>query len=242
MDKTAAILPAAGLGTRMGKPSPDAPARKQWIELAGAPVLVHTLRRFDRATAIDEIVVVLRPEDRSELEQVVKQAGISKPVKVVDGGRTRQESVEHGLRAVSDDVDIVSVHDAVRPLVSVELIDQSVEQARRDGAVILGLPAVDTVKRVDQKLVHATLPREMIMLAQTPQVFRADLLRSAYAKAAEDGFSGTDEASLVEHLGEDVHVMLGSPRNIKITRPEDLAIAELYLSLEAAQADDAAQQ
>lgn len=150
--------------------------------------------------------------------------------------------MENGLAAVSEDVEIVAVHDAVRPLISVELINRSVEQAETDGAVILGLPAVDTVKRVDQKVVHATLPREMIMLAQTPQVFRADLLRSAYAKAHEDGFTGTDEASLVEHLGEDVHVMLGSPHNIKITRQEDLAVAELYLKLEAAEQAATAQQ
>ena len=230
--KVAAILPAAGLGTRMGKAS-ETGTRKQWIELAGTPVVIHTLRRFDEASSIDEMVVALREEDRAPLEQHLAEESFSKSIRLVDGGRTRQESVQNGLAAVSPDVSIVSVHDAVRPLISVELIDRSVEQALADGAVILGLPAVDTVKRVDQKVVHATLPREMIMLAQTPQVFQADLLRRAYAKAAEDGFTGTDEASLVEHLGEDVHVMLGSPHNIKITRPEDLALAEFYLSSEA---------
>ena len=237
--KVSAILPAAGLGTRMGK---AADARKQLIELAGAPVLLHTIRRFDEASSIGEILIAVRPEDRVPLEQMLSGETIATPVGVVEGGKTRQESVENALAAVADDVDLVAVHDAVRPLITADLINRAVEQASRDAAVILGLPAIDTVKRVDQKTVHATLPREMIMLAQTPQVFRTELLRRAYKQAEEDGFTGTDEASLVEHLGEDVHVMLGSPRNIKITRPEDLALAEFYLTREAAAADDSAPQ
>jgi len=230
--KVAAILPAAGLGTRMGKT--ETPARKQMIELAGSPVLVHTLRRFDAASSVTEILIAVRPEDRPSLEAMVAEESFSTAIRFADGGKSRQESVENALGLVGADVDLVAVHDAVRPLVTAELIDQAVDQASRDGAVILGIPAVDTVKRVDQKIVHATLPREMIMLAQTPQVFRADLLRRAYDQARADGFVGTDEASLVEHLGEDVHVMLGSPRNLKITRPEDLALAEFYLRSESA--------
>lgn len=230
--RVAAILPAAGLGTRMGKT--EAPGRKQMMELAGAPVLVHTLRRFDSAATVNEILLAVRPEDRAALESLVAEGAFKTPIRFADGGRSRQESVENALALVGPDVDLVAVHDAVRPLITPELIDQAVEQASRDGAVILGIPAVDTVKRVDQKIVHATLPREMIMLAQTPQVFRTELLRRAYEQARADGFSGTDEASLIEHLGEDVHVMLGSSRNLKITRPEDLALAEFYLESSAA--------
>jgi len=230
--RVAAILPAAGLGTRMGKT--EAPGRKQMMELAGAPVLVHTLRRFDSAATVNEILLAVRPEDRAALESLVAEGSFKTPIRFADGGRSRQESVENALALVGPDVDLVAVHDAVRPLITPELIDQAVEQASRDGAVILGIPAVDTVKRVDQKIVHATLPREMIMLAQTPQVFRTELLRRAYEQARADGFSGTDEASLIEHLGEDVHVMLGSSRNLKITRPEDLALAEFYLKSSAA--------
>ncbi len=241
--KVAAILPAAGLGTRMGKPSAAAgPARKQLFELAGAPVLIHTVRRFDRAASIDEILIAVREEDREALEQRLGQENLSTPVRLIEGGRTRQESVENALAQIDADVGLVAVHDAVRPLITTDLIDRAVEQAGRDGAVILGLPAVDTVKRVDQRIVHATLPREMIMLAQTPQVFRTELLRKAYAQAEQDGFTGTDEASLVEHLGEDVHVMLGSVRNIKITRPGDLALAEHYLAEEAAERSESASQ
>ena len=130
--KVAAILPAAGLGTRMGKAS-ETGTRKQWIELAGTPVVIHTLRRFDEASSIDEIVVALRDEDRAPLEQHLAEESFSKSIRLVDGGRTRQESVQNGLAAVSPDVSIVSVHDAVRPLISVDLIDRSVEQAQALG-------------------------------------------------------------------------------------------------------------
>lgn len=227
--KTAAIIPAAGLGTRMGKAAPDGVSRKQFLMLGDAPVFIQTLRRFVEAATIDEILVAVREEDRAAVEEQIQAAGFKKPIAVVPGGANRQDSVGNCLSRVGEDVEIVAVHDAVRPFVTAEMIDGAVEQARRDGAVILGMPAVDTVKQVDQRRVHATLPRERIMLAQTPQVFRTDLLRRAYVQAKQDGFTGTDEAGLVEHLGEDVHVMMGSSRNIKITRPEDLALARFFL-------------
>jgi 2-C-methyl-D-erythritol 4-phosphate cytidylyltransferase len=238
--KVAAIIPAAGLGTRMGKVSPESAAgRKQFLRLGDSSVLMRTLRQFDGAQTITEILVSVRDDDRESFATELKAQGFSKPVRVATGGRNRQESVENALALVAQDVDLVAVHDAVRPLITPELIDKAVQQAAVDGAVILGVPAVDTVKRVDQRVVHATLPREMIMLAQTPQVFRASLLRRAFEHANQDGFVGTDEASLVEHLGEDVHVMMGSPRNLKITRPQDLALARFYLEhadeLEAAE-------
>ena len=229
--KAIAIIPAAGLGTRMGKASADSAAseRKQFIEIGGAPVLMHTLRRFFEAETISEIILAVRDADRELVEECLASEGAKKPIQLAPGGNNRQESVKNGLALAPADADVIAVHDAVRPFVTAELIDQAVRQAETDGAVILGVPAVDTVKRVDQKIVHATLPRERIMLAQTPQVFQAGLLRKAFARAEQDGFVGTDEASVVEHLGEDVHVMLGSERNIKITRPGDLSLAEFYL-------------
>jgi len=229
--KAIAIIPAAGLGTRMGKSSKDAAGgeRKQFIAIGGTPVLIHTLRRFFEAETISEIFLAVRDTDRDLVEECLAGEGAKKPVHLAPGGNNRQESVKNALAMAPADADIIAVHDAVRPFVTAELIDQAVRQAQADGAVILGVPAVDTVKRVDQKTVHATLPRERIMLAQTPQVFRADLLRRAFERAEQDGFVGTDEASVVEHLGEDVHVMLGSERNIKITRPSDLSLAEFYL-------------
>ncbi len=203
--------------------------RKQFLSIGGAPIFVHTIRRFAAAASISEILVAVRESDQQDVAALIAGESFSKPVRLAPGGQNRQESVKNCLALVADDVDIVAVHDAVRPFVTAELIDQVVEQAQRDGAVILGVPAVDTVKRVDQRIVHATLPRETIMLAQTPQAFRTSLLRQAYAAADRDGFTGTDEASLIEHLGRDVHVMMGSPRNIKITRPADLQLAQFYL-------------
>lgn len=227
--KAAAIIPAAGLGTRMGRGASEPTTRKQFLSIGGAPIFVHTIRRFAAAASISEILIAVRESDQQDVAALLAEESFSKPVRIAPGGQNRQESVKHCLALVADDVDIVAVHDAVRPFVTTELIDQVVEQAQRDGAVILGIPAVDTVKRVDQRIVHATLPRETIMLAQTPQVFRTSLLRQAYTAADRDGFTGTDEASLVEHLGHDVHVMMGSPRNIKITRPSDLQLAQFYL-------------
>ena len=228
--KVAAIIPAAGLGTRMGKVSPESHSgRKQFLRLGDSSVLIHTIRQFVDAGSIGEILVSVRDDDRESFAAELAGQGFAKPVRIATGGRNRQESVENALALVGDDVDLVAVHDAVRPLITPALIDKAVQQAAGSGAVILGIPAVDTVKRVDQRIVHATLPREMIMLAQTPQIFRASLLRRAFENANHDGFVGTDEASLVEHLGEDVHVMMGSPRNIKITRPQDLVLARFYL-------------
>jgi 2-C-methyl-D-erythritol 4-phosphate cytidylyltransferase len=227
--KTVAIIPAAGLGTRMGRLASESSSRKQFLTLGDAPVFVHTIRQFVAASSISEVLIAVREGDREGVEAALANETFSKPVRLAPGGTTRQESVKNCLAMTADDVEIVAVHDAVRPFVSPQLIDQVVEQATRDGAVILGLPAVDTVKRVDQRVVHATLPRESIMLAQTPQVFRAEILRNAYDVADRDGFTGTDEASLVEHSGEDVHVMMGSARNIKITRPADLQLAQFYL-------------
>lgn len=232
--KAVAIIPAAGLGTRMGHAADSGVgARKQFLQIGDAPVIVHTLRKFIAAETISAIVVAVRDEDREAFRELVDQQGFSKPVTVASGGRNRQESVHNALQAAPPDVEIVAVHDAVRPFISPALIDESVRQAAIDGAVILGMPAVDTVKQVTQKIVQATLPRERIMMAQTPQVFRADLLRRAYEVAVQKGFSGTDEASLIEHLGVDVHVMRGSSRNIKITRPEDIPLAEFFLQTAA---------
>lgn len=226
----AAIIPAAGLGTRMGKEASEqfGTDRKQFMLLGDVPILVHTIRKFLAAPSVNEILVVVPAEDVSAMAAELAAETDSKSVRVVAGGRNRQESVRNGLDAVSPEIDIVAVHDGVRPFISVALIEDAIAKAAESGAVILGMPAVDTVKQVGQNAIEATLPRERIMLAQTPQVFRRELLDRAFESAARDGFNGTDEASLVEHLNEDVHVMLGSDRNIKITRPSDMALARLF--------------
>ena len=204
-------------------------SRKQFMLLDGAPILIHTLRKFIACPRVDEIVVPLRPDDLDWFRGEMDREQPAKLVRLVPGGQYRQDSVKNGLASVSADVDLVAVHDAVRPFVSVELIDKVIRAAAASGAAILGIPPVDTVKQVDRTRIRGTLPRERIVLAQTPQVFHIELLRRAYRQAEEDGFVGTDEASLVEHLDVEVTVVMGSDRNIKITRPGDMALARLFL-------------
>ena len=234
-----AIIPAAGLGTRMGRagagrgtPEKSGTSRKQFMLLEGAPILLHTIRKFFFCPVVSEIVVALRPEDMDWVRRQLRAEAASKPVLLVAGGEHRQESVRNGLAAVAADTELVAVHDAVRPLVTVELIQAVVAKAAESGAAILGIPPVDTVKQVDRTVIRTTLPRDRIVLAQTPQVFRVDLLRRAYEQAERDEFVGTDEASLVEHLDVEVSVVLGSDRNIKITKPSDMALARLFLQEE----------
>ena len=229
-----AILPAAGLGTRMGA---DAP--KQFRLLDGVPVVVFTLRRLAASPLISRFLIATRADEVEPLSQRIAAERLPRPFRVLAGGDTRQESVAKALAGVPADAAWILVHDAVRPLVTRDQVERVIAEARRCRAAILGVPAMDTVKEVkrtslpeDVALITATIPRERVVLAQTPQVFEAGLLREAFARAAADGFSASDEASLIERLGHDVHVVLGSERNLKITRPGDLEIAEFYLSRE----------
>jgi 2-C-methyl-D-erythritol 4-phosphate cytidylyltransferase len=229
-----AILPAAGLGTRMGA---DAP--KQFRLLDGVPVVVFTLRRLAASPLISKFLIATRADEIDPLNQRIAAERLSRPVRAFAGGDTRQESVARALAEVPPETEWIVVHDAVRPLVTRDQVERVIAEARRCRAAILGIPAMDTVKEVkraslpeDVALITATIPRERVVLAQTPQVFEAALLREAFARAAADGFTASDEAALVERLGHDVHVVLGSERNLKITRPGDLEIAEFYLSRE----------
>jgi 2-C-methyl-D-erythritol 4-phosphate cytidylyltransferase len=241
--KVVVIIPAAGLGTRMA-PVPGAqgkqkktPPSKQFTELGGTPILIHTLRRFAAVEAVSEIWIALRENEiagfRARLEQEAKDI-LKKKVELVVGGEHRQQSVEQALNAVGATADdVVLVHDAVRPFVTAEIIEEVIDAAKKYGAAIAGLPAVDTVKQVertaDGALIKATIPRAGIVLAQTPQGFRYDVIKKAFDEASADGFLGTDEASLVERSGHEVAVVMGSPRNIKITAPADMELAEFYL-------------
>ena len=235
------IIPAAGLGTRMSS-APSTRRKKgtpskQFAELGGTPILIHTLRKFAAVSAVEEIWVALRPEEipnfRARLEKDGKDI-LQKKVQFVEGGEHRQQSVANALAAISAaEKDVVLVHDAVRPFVTQEIISEVISAAGKYGAAIAGLPAVDTVKQVDRTaegaLIKATIPRERIVMAQTPQGFLYALLKGAFDEAARDGFNGTDEASLVERAGHPVAVVMGSAKNIKITTPADLELAEFYL-------------
>jgi len=236
------IIPAAGFGTRMApvsgakdvkKPLPS----KQFTELKGTPILIHTLRKFAAIGSVSEILVALRENEMEAFrERLQKEAAdvLRKKVELVVGGEHRQQSVEHALNAITAAPDdIVLVHDAVRPLVTAEIINDVVEAAKKYGAAIAGLPAVDTVKQVERTaegaIVKATIPRAAVVLAQTPQGFRYDVIKKVFDEATADGFMGTDEASLAERSGHEVAVVMGSPRNIKITNPGDMELAEFYL-------------
>jgi 2-C-methyl-D-erythritol 4-phosphate cytidylyltransferase len=236
MNRITAILPAAGLGTRMGAETP-----KQFLELGGEPLVIFTLRRLAACAAITDFILATRAEELSFLEDRVARARIGRPARVVHGGETRQQSVGNALAQVAAETEIVMVHDAVRPFVTVEQLDRLIAEARERGAVILGIPAIDTVKEVkraslpeDVARITGTIPRERIVLAQTPQAFRYGILREAFARAEADGVTASDEASLVERLGLDVYVVLGSERNLKITRPADMDLARFYLDQEHA--------
>ncbi|MCW5982146.1 MAG: 2-C-methyl-D-erythritol 4-phosphate cytidylyltransferase [Bryobacteraceae bacterium] len=236
--KVACILPSAGLGIRMRPAAPEktGTSRKQFMLLEGSPILMHTVRKFLACPLVTEIFVSLRQEDLEWVGQYLEREQPGKPVHLVEGGDSRQQSVENALARVSPDTDLVAVHDAVRPFIDQEILRQVIEAAYETGAAIVGIVPVDTVKQVHLTKVRATLPRERLVLTQTPQVFRLDLLREAFAKAREDNFTGTDESSLVERLEKvEVSVVPGSDRNIKITKPSDMELAQLFLAEEAAQ-------
>jgi 2-C-methyl-D-erythritol 4-phosphate cytidylyltransferase len=239
--KVFVIVPAAGLGTRMAPPSTAKSKRKapskQFKELGGVPILVRTLRKFAAAPAVYEIIVALRQDEiagfRTQVEKQYPEI-LDKRLQMVVGGEHRQDSVASALACTAADAeDIVLVHDAVRPFVTPEIIAHVIEAAHKHGAAIAGWPAVDTVKQVertaDGALIKTTIPRASIVMAQTPQGFRYDILKKAFDDAIADGFMGTDEASLIERAGLPVEVVMGSPRNIKITTPADMELAEFYL-------------
>ncbi len=213
-------------------------SRKQFMLLEGSPILVHTVRKFAASGRITDIVVAVRAEDLDWVADLLKREAHGKRLRVVEGGNSRQQSVENGLRALDPDTDLVAVHDAVRPFIDSETIEKVIDEAAETGAAIVGVVPVDTVKQVSRAQaakakIRGTIPRDKLVLAQTPQVFRYDLLRRAFESAVEDGFAGTDESSLVERLEQvEVSVVPGSDRNIKITKPGDMDLARLFLEQE----------
>lgn len=229
MGQVSAIVPAAGKGSRMGLEGPG----KQFVYLGGKPVLAHTLMALEGSAEIDGIILVTRQDQVSLGWQVVNDYGIGKVQAVVPGGATRQESVWAGLRHVSSDTEIVVVHDGARPLVDTQLIDAAIGGARDYGAVGVAVPVKDTIKVRDETgLVISTPPRGSLWAIQTPQAFRYELLLAAHTKAKASGYIGTDDCGLVEELGKPVRLIQGSYRNIKITTPEDINIAEALLSVD----------
>jgi 2-C-methyl-D-erythritol 4-phosphate cytidylyltransferase len=228
------ILPAAGIGTRMAATTGGAP--KQFLSLKGLPILLHSLQAFLAVPRVEAIYVAVRPAEQPRVTDLIHEHSLSGRVHVVAGGDARQDSVANALAALpsTSPDDIVLVHDAVRPLIDAPTIEKTIDAIQRHGAAIVGFPAIDTIKQVertaDGALITATIPRELIVHAQTPQGARVPLMRKAFADAAADEFLGTDESSLLERAGIPVYVVPGSSRNFKVTQPGDLEIAEFYLA------------
>jgi 2-C-methyl-D-erythritol 4-phosphate cytidylyltransferase len=221
-----AIIAAAGSGTRMASDRP-----KQFLLLAGTPVIFHTLKSFEQCDSIHEVIVVLPAEESAGFLSLAGKFGVRKVARVVPGGATRADSVKRGLLTIrSATAEIVAVHDGVRPFVTVAEIDATVAAAREDGAAILVAPVTDTIKQVNGETIVTTLDRGSLRRALTPQCFQYELLRQAYQQADVNDASLTDESALVEKLGKPVRIVEGSARNIKITTAEDLAIAEQFLA------------
>lgn len=220
-----AVIVAAGKGKRMGTE-----ISKQFLPLGGKEILAHTVEKFERAKAIRDIVLVTGAEALEDVKNMAREYGWGKVRSVVPGGRERQDSVWNGLREVSEDTEIVLIHDGVRPFVTEEILNCSIETAREMGGCVAGVPAKDTIKVCNgENIAVATPDRSTLWQIQTPQTFRRAVILKAYENAKKDGFIGTDDASLVEHSGYPVKVILGSYRNIKITTKEDLLIGEAFL-------------
>ncbi len=211
-------------------------SRKQFMLLDGSPILLHTIRKFVASPLVNEMVVALRADDLGWVGDLLAKEALAKPVRLVRGGESRQESVENALAAIGPDIDLVAVHDAVRPFIDLATIEKVIREAAETGAAIVGIVPVDTVKTLRKNKVSGTVPREGLAMAQTPQVFRYALLKQAFEKAREVGFIGTDESSLIERLDQvEVSVVLGSDRNIKITKPSDMDLARLFLAQDTAE-------
>ena len=226
-DQVVAVVPAAGRGVRMGGSTP-----KQFLSLGGIPLLVHSLRTLSSIQAITEIIVVIPEADLAYCQdEVIYRYDLEKVTQVVPGGKRRQDSVRLGVNAINEPPELVLVHDGVRPFITREIIEQSIQVARDTGCALVAIPMKDTVKRVDtQGRVKATLNREELWSAQTPQVFRYSWLLEAHQMAETQQLDVTDDAGLIEQLGHPVTVVPGSVQNIKITKPEDLLLGESILS------------
>jgi 2-C-methyl-D-erythritol 4-phosphate cytidylyltransferase/2-C-methyl-D-erythritol 2,4-cyclodiphosphate synthase len=224
--KAAFVIAAGGSGTRMNAGIP-----KQFLEIAGKPILVHTLEAISALEAVDQIIIALPHEHIPQAEAILKRQILRIKVQCVPGGSNRQESVRNGVKHTQPETDVILVHDAVRPLCNLEMMEGVLRAAWDKGAAVPGLPATETIQRVSRKgRVLATPPREELYAIQTPQAFHAEVLRTALDRAHEEGFLGTDESSVVRWAGHPVQVVPGAPDNIKITRPLDLDIATLLLS------------
>jgi 2-C-methyl-D-erythritol 4-phosphate cytidylyltransferase len=223
--KAQLLLPAAGLGTRLGCDGP-----KALIPLDGVPLLVYTLQRFAALELVENAVVVVTPSDRAAFESALAVALPSHTLRIVDGGAERQDSVALGLAALDPDTEIVVIHDAARPFIAMESVQNSITAAAAYGASTVAIPSIDTILQADADgFLQSTPDRRYLWACQTPQTFRVEVIREAHAHARAEGFTGTDDASLVRRAGRTVKLVLGTPLNFKITTPSDLHLASMVV-------------
>jgi 2-C-methyl-D-erythritol 4-phosphate cytidylyltransferase len=219
-----AIVVAAGSGSRM-----RAQVKKQYMTIGGEMLFIHTVRIFDQHPEIRSVVLVVSPGDEEFVTEALKLGEWTKPIRVVAGGETRQESVYCGLRALKDGSEYVAVHDGARPFLSQTVLSAAIRKAYEHGAVTVAVPVKDTIAVVEEGTIRSVPERSTLWAVHTPQIFRTELLRKAHQLAIQDAYTGTDDASLVRRLGHDVVIQIGGYFNIKITTPEDLLIAERVL-------------
>lgn len=218
------IVLAAGKGKRM-----KAGKNKQFIELEGKPVIIHTLSVFEADPWCSEIKLVINEKEKDIFKELLHQYPVQKIKEMVIGGGERQDSVYNGLTSFQS-AEIVLVHDGARPFISQEVIHNLVEKASKEGAAIVGVPVKDTIKRVSKAgVVEETVERSSLWSIQTPQAFRYPILKEAHEKAKTENYLGTDEASLVERIQVPVHIVEGEYENFKLTTPEDLILAKAFL-------------
>ena len=220
-----AIFPAAGQSRRMCSTT-----NKNFLLLDGKPILIQTLLKFSKSDKIDKLIVAAAVDEVEIVEEMLGGVAALKPFKVVIGGSERQYSIANALKVIDDDCEIILVHDAARPLVSIKTIDEVVEAVRIYGGAIAAVPEKNTIKMIDSEgFVTNTPPRSKLVAVQTPQGFSRDILLKAYEQAAQDNFLGTDDSSWVERLGVKVKIVQSDSCNIKVTTPEDIQIAETFI-------------
>ena len=219
-DDVAVLVPAAGVGTRLGG------RRKQFRTLGGQPLLIQTLRAFERHPSIDHLIVAAPPEDVQATTEMLREAGLEKLKAVVGGGASRQDSVRLALRAVPATANVVLVHDAVRPFIAAEAIRKVIDAVQAAGAAALAVPVADTLRRGNEGIFGDTVSRAGLYRMQTPQGFRRTLFEAAHRRARQADVTATDDVELVQQMGHDVRIVTGSPRNFKITTPEDWQLAQ----------------
>jgi 2-C-methyl-D-erythritol 4-phosphate cytidylyltransferase len=225
MRDIAVIIPAGGTGKRMGSRLP-----KQFLRLGGESVMLRSLRVFERIAAVRQIIIAVPHEHIQRTQRLVQNGKCRKVTAIVEGGQERQDSVRVALDWVVGSPDLVLIHDAVRPLVSLEVVKGVIEAAHRWGAAVVGVKVKDTIKTEGKRGFYGrTLPRHLLWAVQTPQGFKTHLIIKAHRQAHRAGFCGTDDASLVERMRIPVRIVEGSARNLKITTKDDLRIAELWL-------------